>query len=331
MLKYHCPNCNRLIGYQGLCWLCKANKKREEALNLTKEDIEKMQQYLIENVDGLDCMEEPEITYFWDCLSYHNVISEELQRAAVEKEVYYPEAIYYKAPEDVRDSLIEALMLCDNSQMAGHLMGCLSMQGDDKALEILLELKRNPREWRKRLYVDSDFYAQLGGWTFDDKGNRIPINYSTCYSLEKRKSEDKAVKIGKVRQDTCPHCKGKLVDILSIDGTGNALFPYHGVGENEEYCWSDEAYDELEKNELKLSTIERPVFFGAEDWDVATIGGFAHWIQDCNIVNCPDCKKPMRYLAQLPWDILTDSGGDGSLYIEICPDCKKVSLQHQQT
>lgn len=369
MLQYHCSNCNRLIGYKGLCWLCKADKKREEALNLTKEDIEKMQQYLVENVEGLDSMEEPEITYFWDCLSYHNVISEELQRAAVEKEVYYPEAIYYKAPEDVRDSLIEALMLCDNSQIAGHLMGCLAMQGDDKSLEVLLELKRNPREWRKNLYVDSDFYAELGGWTFDNKGNRIPINYSTCYSLEKRNSEDKAVKIGKIRQDTCPHCKGKLVDILSIDGTddrlkfletngkitvtccpscvleaypaafssydldgtGNALFPYEGVAENEEYCWSDEAYDELEKNELKLSTIERPVFFGAEDWDVATIGGFAHWIQDCNIVTCPDCKKPMRYLAQLPWDILTDGGGDGSLYIEICPDCKKVSLQHQQT
>ncbi|MCI8426673.1 MAG: hypothetical protein HFJ03_03885 [Lachnospira sp.] len=369
MLQYHCPDCGRLIGYKGLCWLCKADKKRTEALNLTKEEIEKMQQYCIENVEKLNDMGEPESTYFWNCLSYHHIISEELQRAAVKKEVYYPYEIYYKAPEDVRDGLIDALMNCTDAQTAGHLMGCLAMQGDDRALEVLFELKKNPREWRKNLYVDSDFYAELGGWRFDEDRRRIQINYPKCYSLEKKISDDKAIVIGKIREDTCPHCKGKLVDMLSIDtsderlkfleingkitvtccpscvmeaypaafgsydfdGTGNAIFPYDGVAKQQEYCWNDAAYNELEKNELKLSDIERPVFFGANDWDIATIGGYAHWIQDCNIINCPDCKKPMRYLAQLPWDILTINGGDGSLYIEICPDCKKVSLHHQQT
>ncbi len=335
----------------------------------TKEEIEKMQQYCIENVEKLNDMGEPESTYFWNCLSYHHIISEELQRAAVKKEVYYPYEIYYKAPEDVRDGLIDALMNCTDAQTAGHLMGCLAMQGDDRALEVLFELKKNPREWRKNLYVDSDFYAELGGWTFDEDRRRIQINYPKCYSLEKKISDDKAIVIGKIREDTCPHCKGKLVDMLSIDtsderlkfleingkitvtccpscvmeaypaafgsydfdGTGNAIFPYDGVAKQQEYCWNDAAYNELEKNELKLSYIERPIFFGANDWDIATIGGYAHWIQDCNIINCPDCKKPMRYLAQLPWDILTINGGDGSLYIEICPDCKKVSLHHQQT
>ncbi len=142
MLQYHCPNYNRLIGYKGLCWLCKADKKREQALNLRKEEIEEMQKYCIEHVEGLDCMREPEITYFWNCLSYHNIICEELQRAAVKKEAYYPCAIYYKAPEDVRDSLIAALMNCNDVRIASHLMECLAMQGDDKSLEILLELKK---------------------------------------------------------------------------------------------------------------------------------------------------------------------------------------------
>ncbi len=269
MLQYHCPNYNRLIGYKGLCWLCKADKKREQALNLRKEEIEEMQKYCIEHVEGLDCMREPEITYFWNCLSYHNIICEELQRAAVKKEAYYPCAIYYKAPEDVRDSLIAALMNCNDVRIASHLMECLAMQGDDKSLEILLELKKNPREWRKNLYVDSDFYAELGGWTFD--------------------------KNGKITVTCCPSCVLEAHSVAfgsyDLDGTGNALFPYDGVAENEKYCW----------------------------------------IEDCNIINCPDCKKPMRYLAQLPWDILTVNGGDGSLYIEICSDCKKVSLQHQQT
>ena len=35
-------------------------------------------------------------------------------------------------------------------------MSCLAFQGDDKAMETLLELERNPRPWRKSLYVDPD-------------------------------------------------------------------------------------------------------------------------------------------------------------------------------
>lgn len=45
---------------------------------------------------------------------------------------------------------------------------------------------------------------------------------------------------------------------------------------------------------------------------------------------CPHCGKPMKYLAQIQWDTLFD-GTEGTLYIEFCPDCKIVSMQHQQT
>ena len=40
-------------------------------------------------------------------------------------------------------------------------------------METLLELERNPRPWRKGLYVDPSSYAQIGGWTFDKEGQRI--------------------------------------------------------------------------------------------------------------------------------------------------------------
>ena len=54
------------------------------------------------------------------------------------------------------------------------------MQGDDKAMETLLELERNPRPWRKGLYVDPSSYAQIGGWTFDKEGQKIQLNFDTC-------------------------------------------------------------------------------------------------------------------------------------------------------
>ena len=50
---------------------------------------------------------------------------------------------------DVRDGLIHALLSAEYSSAASNLMSCLAMQGDDKAMETLLELERNPRPWRK--------------------------------------------------------------------------------------------------------------------------------------------------------------------------------------
>lgn len=72
----------------------------------------------------------------------------------------------------MRDGLIHALLSAENSSEASELMCCLAMQGDDRALETLLELEKHPRPWRKNLYVDPSIYAQCGGWTFDKEGQR---------------------------------------------------------------------------------------------------------------------------------------------------------------
>ena len=99
-------------------------------------------------------MEDPEFADFWQLLGYHDVITPEIQRMALAAEVFWPCEIYYHAPADVRDGLIHALLSAENSSAASNLMSCLAMQGDDKAMETLLELERNPRPRRKGLYVD---------------------------------------------------------------------------------------------------------------------------------------------------------------------------------
>lgn len=60
----------------------------------------------------------------------------------------------YHAPADMRDGLIHALLSTEDSSEASNLMCCLAFQGDEKAMETLLELERNPRPWRKSLYVE---------------------------------------------------------------------------------------------------------------------------------------------------------------------------------
>lgn len=45
---------------------------------------------------------------------------------------------------------------------------------------------------------------------------------------------------------------------------------------------------------------------------------------------CPDCGKPLKYLAQIQWDTIMDYM-EGNAYIEICRDRKILALLHQQT
>ena len=143
-LKYTCPGCGTLLGYEGLCWKCKSEQERKTALAWTPEQITEKQRNLIQNIQRLADMEDPESTDFWQLLSYHDAIIPEIQRAALAAEVFWPCEIYYHAPADVRDGLIHALLSAEYSSAASNLMSCLAIQGDDKALETLLELERNP-------------------------------------------------------------------------------------------------------------------------------------------------------------------------------------------
>ena len=133
-LKYQCPNCKTPLGYQGLCWKCKAEQTRREVQAWTPEQIAEKQQSILQNLRALEDMEDPEFTDFWNLLSYHHGITPEMQRKALTAEVFYPSEIYYHAPEDVRDGLISALLHTDDANEAANLMSCLAMQGDDQAL-----------------------------------------------------------------------------------------------------------------------------------------------------------------------------------------------------
>ena len=109
-LKYTCPSCGTPLGYEGLCWKCRCEQDRNAALAWTPEQIAEKQQNLIQNIQRLKEMEDPELNDFWQLLSYRDAITPEIQRAALAAEVFWPCEIYYHAPADVRDGLIHALM-----------------------------------------------------------------------------------------------------------------------------------------------------------------------------------------------------------------------------
>ena len=44
---------------------------------------------------------------------------------------------------------------------------------------------------------------------------------------------------------------------------------------------------------------------------------------------CPDCGKPMKFVAKLSWEMLDFM--EGNCYVEVCPECQVASMHHQQT
>ena len=332
--------------------------------------IVRANRYMVERSDFLIAYVRHPASNARELLEYHDAITPEIQRAALAAEVFWPCEIYYHAPADVRDGLIHALLSAEYSSAASNLMSCLAMQGDDKAMETLLELERNPRPWRKGLYVDPSSYAQIGGWTFDKEGQKIQLNFDTCYPMVKGTTGEKSpVRIGRAREDTCPHCGGRMMDMLVLDGRderlrflgldgvltatccpscvgflkgpafnrftldgGVEVFPselFDGAEKTDCYV-SPEDYKALTENPFVLGKMPVPLFYGAACQDVNTIGGFANWVQDAEYTTCPHCGKPMKYLAQIQWDTVFDCA-EGTLYVEFCPDCQIVSMQHQQT
>ena len=135
---------------------------------------------------------------------------------------------------------------------------------------------------------------------------------------------------GIITATCCPNCvawENPAYSHFTLDGGSEAVFPYsYGAGEEDDSDWGMEEYA---NNPYVLGTEPVPLFYGAEFDDTCTVGGFPFWIQDAQYYPCPDCGRTMKYLAQVKWGALDFM--EGTLYIEICPDCRVVSMHHQQT
>lgn len=368
MPLHTCAGCGALLPYEGLCRKCREEKQRREILAWTPEEVAHRQRALLEELPALERMDDQAERDFWALLSCWDGITPDIQRAALAQGVRSPVELFYHAPEDVRDGLIDALLQTESPGEANCLMCCVAMQGDDKALETLLELERNPRPWQESLYVPPSVYAQCGGWTFDSAGVRRMLHFETCYPLvQGEPGVDSPVRVAQPREERCPHCGSRLVDLLVVDGREPCLH-FLGVdgiikatccpvctmysepvfsrftleGESTmlpfEPDWVDEMvkeemeedYPKFTANGLALGEKRVPLFYGGNEKNIDLLGGFADWVQDWNYTPCPDCGKPMKFLAQIQWGALL-GGGEGTIYVELCPECHVTSMQYQQS
>lgn len=363
-----CKQCGRKIYFDGICVSCQVENERNRILALPQDEINVLIQQICDEIEKTGVLTKNS-DLFKKLLDYIDIDTSKIAEVAFEKSLFNPYELYKNASDDVIKGMMEMIKQVNiNSQLAGDLLLCLAVHGGQEIFQLFLELEKYPRKWRKNLYVNPSVYATYGGWSYDSDGNFIETNFKKCYPMVKGTLDEKnrsPVKICVDTEEKCPKCGCRIVNLMEINGRDPRLdfLDINGVikakccpncfeysdgdfcrytidDESEiisgEGCFITEDYlenegvEKLASNSYVLGNTPVPVRYAA-DWEGgSSIGGFAFWIQDCDIKPCPHCGKPMKYLAQLQWDTVLDDM-EGNAYIEICKDCKIIALLHQQT
>jgi hypothetical protein len=362
--EYNCQECGKTIHFEGICHQCRRRKKREWYQSLSESEIAEKIESIIAALDE-SFHSKDEYEDFFDLLAYQNISTEKIAAAAAKAGVHYPHAIYRDATPAVRETLIARLMDPECKE-ANDLLCCLAIAGGVDVLAAFRRLEKDPLPWSKNLYVPPSIYAYAGGWTFDAEGDRIELNYGVCFPvLPGDKHADHAVLVASPSAETCPHCGSRLIDIMTIDGRDSrlAFLGLNGVVriplcpecatmcertiiryeldggsslemvERAEYSnrkMSEDEYAEMTAKNFTLEKQPESLFYAQGCDDCVTIGGVEDWIQDPQYDACPDCGKLMRYFASVPWSALSDYS-EGTLFLEICQDCRVIIAFHQQT
>ena len=366
---YHCKQCGREIYFDGICVSCRTENERNEILALSQEEINTAIRKICDEIETTGKLDK-ERHLFTKLVNYRDIDTTEIAKTAFGKQLYFPSELYKNAPDDVIQAMIEMLRQDDIKTMleANHLLLCLAIHGGEDVFQAFIEFEKNPPKWREKVHVNPSVYATYGGWSYDSEGNALKTNFDKCYPMVKGTLDEKKhspVKIGVRTEVKCPHCGCTLVNLMEIDGRDPRLqfleidgtikakccpncvmwsddnFCRYSIdGESEIICKGepyttedyvkDSGIEEMESNSYILGDSPVPPRYAA-DWEGgSSVGGFAFWIQDCVIKQCPDCGKPMKYLAQIQWDTVL-GGMEGNAYIEICKDCKTIAVLHQQT
>ncbi|WP_297995778.1 cytochrome C [uncultured Campylobacter sp.] len=228
-MKAHlCPKCGEnTIYFDGICHSCSQRQRRDEILNLNADEVEAIILKIAGRIDEIEKWDEI-CNDFWALFSLLDIHDPRIARAAAAKEIYYPPELYFGAPEDVKDALITKLnSLEDNSKnVLNHLLCALAWQGGEQTTELFYELYKNPRPWRKKLYVGTDFYAKIGGWAFDETGERKSLVFDKCLAVVRaRDGAEKNNGCASERGDESGGARSKnasgMSEILNFKGGAN--------------------------------------------------------------------------------------------------------------
>ncbi len=363
-----CKQCGREIYFDGICHLCQAENKRKEILSYSQDQIDAAIEEICAEIEKTGDLYE-KYDLFKKLLNYRDIHTEKIAEVAFAKRLFSPEEMYKDVSEEVKKEMLAMLLDEEqtDARLAGGLLLALAVCGGEDVQKAFWELEQRPRKWQEDLFVTPQFYAVYGGWSYDKDGNFLKTQFDTCYLMVKGTAEERKhspVKIGTHTGKFCKHCGCEIVNLLELDGReesldflgidgiikakccpnclcemeecftaytldGNSVLLDEEEFEADDYM-GEEGVEALCANTYILGGHPVPLRYAA-DWDGgSSVGGFAFWIQDCEIKICPHCGKPMQYLAQVQWDMV-DGYAEGNAYIQICKDCQLLHILHQQT
>lgn len=91
-LNYKCPECGTALGFEGLCWSCRAKHHREEVNNWSLQEIEEKKKQVIEKLKVTEkdkFFSSDEYELFNDLMT-RGIDCKEIARVACKREIYYP-------------------------------------------------------------------------------------------------------------------------------------------------------------------------------------------------------------------------------------------------
>lgn len=363
MLTNQCLQCGRAIGFKGLCLKCRIENERNSILALNDEELAAKTAEVIAN-DSFDddlCLRlialrnintEKIAEYCWENREFG---LPEVFKDASDSVTNEMLAELFK---DDLDSMEANRLLTCLAHKGGEavLNAFAELENDPKKWR--KDLYVDPS-----YYANSG-----GWTFKKEDGKLIRTAFDKCFPIVKGTPEQRAespVKLVTAADGKCPECncryiniidldgRDKRLEFLGIDGTlkvkccpncspfgdaqfcrydlngGSEVIPSKGYGmpmdEDDVSNWLDKAQD----NTFILGEQADSIYFPCDrDYNCSAVGGFADWVQDCIIVNCPDCGKPMMYLAQIGEEPL---GFEGNFYVEVCRECKVAAVLYQQT
>ncbi len=353
---------------EGFCSICYDENIEKLCSSMTDDEIKVAIEKIANEIRAtgeLDYGAQEQL--FKKLLRLRDINTSYLSRVAFEHEVFMPKELYKDCDEDIIDKMVNMLKNDrTKSYIASRILCCLAVRGGEKVLKAFVELENNLPKWREELHVNPSVYANMGGWTFDKDGKLIKTIFDKCYPMVKGTLEEKEkspVKIGVVTDEVCEHCGTPIVELMKIDARDKRLdflgidgiitakcchvcmafvenafnrFTLDGKSEIIKTKGEKHQFDTIKDIEDFLANTyilaeEQVSLQFPNDWEGGSaVGGYGFWVNDCEIIDCPDCGKPMKYLAQIQWDKIVRNM-DGFASIEVCSDCKIVSIQHQQS
>ena len=283
----------------------------------------------------------------------------EFAEVAWQNRIFRPAQLYENAPNNVRDEMINILEsdLEDDILNINGLLIALSAIGDDVVVECFMRWEKAQKNWRNKLHVGPAQYALEGNWCIEN-GEKRQLFYEDSYALVETEEDVPSV-FGGASQQECPFCESSYQDILVLDGTDPRLsflnvdgvikiksclcclpwsspiistYEVNGEGQvishegGVEYDYIDD--ESMNDHKPFILSKQKVSQHFCTEWEGSAIGGKPKFVDDASFAKCPKCGKYMKHIAQLDEEI---TQFPGTVYVQICTDCKTAASWYQQS